>query len=770
MAKLFDSLPPRSTRESDSAVVAKAATTKKSVPSVRGGTGLYDRIATISALVNTKLGKYADQYVLLRDVLSVGAYFKRAMEVGECAIDTETDSLNPMLCKIAGVCLYVPGEKPAYIPINHVSYVTGVRCNDQVEPEFVSSLIAECERHNVLWYCHNGKFDLRVCRHKLNVNFTVYWDTMLAARCLNENESAKLKSLHLNYCESQDDEELSYDKLFSGISFTLVPINVGYLYAAGDPVKTYELATFQKQWLNETTLPGPYYVFRHIEMPLISVVADMEDTGVSLDLVYAQELSAKYNEQLAERQKLVYSYIAEYTEEIDAYKRRNPSCKLSDPISINSPVQMAILFYDILGCTSNDKKKPRGTGKSILKAFGLDLANAVLAYKETSKLLSTYIDKMPKILNPHTGRIHCNFNQGGAATGRFSSSEPNMQNIPSHNKEIRKMFVASAGHVLISCDFSQQEPRTLAHMSNDFNLIQAYCEGKDIYAWIASSIYKIDYDACKEKWPDGTDNPEGKKRRDSVKSIILGIMYGRGAPAIAEQLKISTAAAQKIIDQFYNAYPAVHDWMNKVLEEAKRTGYVVTAWGRKRRLPDVRLPKYSFEYKEPLGIPANFDPLDFTASLVVQDNFVDERTIAEYTYKLNQCRGYKAKLLIIQSAKEEGIVITDNTMKIADAERQCVNSIIQGSSADMTKIAMYNIGVDEYLKERGCKLIIQVHDEVIAECPREYAEECAARLSQLMVEAAASRITVPMKCDAEITTKWYGAAYDAEEFLDTDDE
>ena len=523
MAGLLKSLPPRATRQSDSAIVSKASKSRTVTPTVRGGgKGIYDRISTISAAVSTKLGKYADQYLLLRDEASVADYFRAILENGFGAIDTETDSLDPILCTLAGVCLYTPGQKPAYIPMHHISYMTGAESANQVEDSVVRKCLQECEDAGVKWIMHNAKFDIRVLFNKLNVMVSCFWDTMLAAKCLNENESAALKDLHLKYCKTQDTEALTYEKLFEGIPFTQIPISIGYLYAAGDAIKTWELYEFQKKHLNRRNLPGPFEVFRNIEMPLIPIVADMENTGITLDMEFAQQLSDKYNAILKEREAKFYEVLSMYSEEIERYKAKNPNHKLSDPVSINSPTQIAILLYDILELTSPDPKKPRGTGEDILLALNVPLSQAILDYRETAKLLSTYVDKLPKVVNPKTGRIHCTFNQYGAATGRFSSSDPNMQNIPSHNKEIRRMFRAAKGNVLISCDFSQQEPRILAHCSNDQNLINAYKEGKDIYAWIASFIYKVPYDECKEFRPDGTTNPEGKKRRDSVKSIILG--------------------------------------------------------------------------------------------------------------------------------------------------------------------------------------------------------------------------------------------------------
>lgn len=455
MAGLLKSLPPRATRQSDSAILSKASKSRSVAPTVKGGgKGIYDRISTISAVVSTKLGKYADQYLLLRDEESVVNYFREILENGSGAIDTETDSLDTILCTLAGVCLYTPGQKPAYIPMHHISYVTGVESANQVEDSVVRKCLQECEDAGVKWIMHHAKFDIRVLFNKLKVMVSCYWDTMLAAKCLNENESAALKDLHLKYCKTQDTESLTYEKLFEGIPFTQIPISIGYLYSAGDGVKTWELYEFQKQYLNRKNLPGPFEVFRNIEMPLIPVVADMENTGITLDMEFAQQLSDKYNALLKEREAKFYEVLSMYSEEIEKYKAMNPNHKLSDPVSINSPTQIAIILYDILGLTSPDPKKPRGTGEDILLALNVPLSQAILDYRETAKLLSTYVDKLPSVVNPKTGRIHCSFNQYGAATGRFSSSDPNLQNIPSHNKEIRRMFTASEGYVLISCDFS----------------------------------------------------------------------------------------------------------------------------------------------------------------------------------------------------------------------------------------------------------------------------------------------------------------------------
>lgn len=454
MAGLLKSLPPRASRKADAAAVNKASKTVVAQPAVKGGKSVYDRISTIVAVVNTKLCKYMDRYELLRDEEAVRAYFDDIIKYGKGAIDTETDSLDPITTTLAGVCLYVPGRKAAYIPMHHVSYVTGVQCANQVEDRVVRECLQKCEDVNVKWVFHNAKFDIRVCRNQLGVELTAWWDTQLAASCLNENESHRLKDLHLKYCKSDDAEALTYEKLFEGIPFTYIPITTGYLYAAGDAVKTWELMEFQQKYLTEEKLPGPYFIFRNVEMPTIPVVAAMEDRGICLDTQFASELSVKYNEQMKEREARIYEVLDMYKTEIDAYRQANPNNILSDPIGIGSPKQLAIVLYDILGLVSPDKEKPRGTGEEILSRLDTPLSKAILDYRETAKLLSTYVDKMPGIVNPKTGKIHCSFHQYGAATGRFSSSDPNMQNIPSHNKEIRRMFRAQPGFVLISSDFS----------------------------------------------------------------------------------------------------------------------------------------------------------------------------------------------------------------------------------------------------------------------------------------------------------------------------
>ena len=293
-------------------------------------------------------------------------------------------------------------------------------------------------------------------------------------------------------------------------------------------------------------------------------------------------------------------------------------------------------------------------------------------------------------------------------------------------------------------------------MCGDPKMIKAYQEGKDLYAEIAALSFNTTYDNCLEFRPDGTTNPDGKNRRSQAKSILLGVLYGRGVPSIAEQLGTTTKKAQAIKDSVFKGFPAIPKFEEDSLDMAYEKGYVTTLWGRKRRLPDLQLPEYAFRWRD--GAPPDNDLLDFAEDEndgMVGVSEVPEEIQNKYIRRLRQAYfGQKRK--IFEEANKEGIWIVDNGAKIADAQRQCVNARIQGSAADMSKLAMILVGNDERLKELGFRLLIPVHDELIAECPEENVKECSERFAMLMSQAAESGLSIPIKCDVEITREWYG--------------
>ena len=499
-----------------------------------------------------------------------------------------------------------------------------------------------------------------------------------------------------------------------------------------------------------------YWTFKNIEMPCVEVIADMEDTGVLFDSDYQQVLSVKYNKLLQDKLNAFNEQLNAYSEQIKAYKQQNINHKLDDPINISSPTQLAILFYDILKVDVVDEKKPRGTGVEILSKMNNKLANIILEYREVEKLLSTYIDKLPNCVNPNDNRIHCKFNQYGADTGRMSSSDPNLQNIPSHNKDIRKMFIASEGYVLMSSDYSQQEPSCLAtfcKQAGSDRLFNARFNGNDLYSEVASACFNVPYEECCEFDKDGNKNPkEYKERRNQAKPILLGILYGRGDKSVAEQLNCSIEDAQKLKTNLFKRFPEIQKFEQDSLSMASSLGYVTTVCGRKRRLPDLMLDDYEFRYIN--GAKPDDDLLDFDNEEIITE--IPETTQRRLATRLRNARSIKDRNSIIKSAKEQGIEVIDNTKKIASATRQCVNSRIQGSAADLTKLAMIELNKDKRLKELGFRLLIPVHDEVIAECPKENAKECSKLLADVMSNAAEEILKMPFSCDVEITKEWYG--------------
>jgi DNA polymerase I-like protein with 3'-5' exonuclease and polymerase domains len=314
------------------------------------------------------------------------------------------------------------------------------------------------------------------------------------------------------------------------------------------------------------------------------------------------------------------------------------------------------------------------------------------------------------------------------------------------------MFVASEGHVLLSSDFSQQEPKCLAALcrkDGDSQMYDTFMQGKDLYSEIASKAFNKPYDECREFNPDGSTNNEGKERRTQAKSILLGVLYGRGTASIGEQLHCTTEKAEAIKNSVFRGFPAIKRFEQESLAFAEDYGYVTTVCGRKRRLPDLMLPEYEFRWTD---APKSVDALDFDSA----DDEVPIELQKKYIRMLRQARFGQKRKIFEEANKKDGIWVIDNGAKIADATRQCVNSRIQGSAADLTKLAMIDLYNNKELKELGFKLLIPVHDEVIAECPIENVKECSTLLAQVMSKAAEKILEMPIKCDVTITREWYG--------------
>ena len=748
-------------KSQDKLIAEKSKQSVVSKVTLKGSTSLVARINQIKALVETHLGKYRDEYINIQDEQTLIDYIDKCIENKKVALDTETEGLDPLRDKIAGIGIYTPGMPSAYIPINHISYITQEKLAGQLSVEFVRAQFFRLFEHTDLDVdMFNATFDIRVLRHIGIINAYCTWDCYLAMRVLNENEERNtLKKIHQKYVLNNAEDEFTFDELFSGIPFTLIPLSIAFLYSAHDPIITYELGQYQRQHLRpdheRQDMRDLYYVFSEIEMPCVAVVADLEDAGVAFDFDCNAKLKEKYHALLEERIQAFYDVLERYRDDIDTYRRKHVNCKLENPINIASTQQLGTLLYDILGAPlfydKKKKKETKSTSEEALLKINNDVSKAILDYREFATLVSTFIDKMPECVNPDDGRVHCKFNQYGADTGRFSSKDPNMQNIPSHANDIRRMFVASPGYVLLSSDYSQQEPSCLASLCNEMgypSLYESRVKGEDIYSHVASACFKKSYAECCEFDADGNKNPkEYKERRATAKPVLLGILYGRSDESVAEGMGITVEEAKQLKANLYKQYPEIKLFEEESVRMSETLGYVTTVCGRKRRLPSMLLPDYEVRWKSDAD---NVDLLDFS------DNSTQEvpQHIQDKWLRRIQTARFKDRKRIYEEANKQGLWIIDNT-KDKDYTK-IVNARIQGSAADLTKLAMIDLRANEQLRELGFRMLIPVHDEIIAECPEENAKECAKLLADTMSRAAEKILKMPFSCDVEVTRAWYG--------------
>lgn len=479
---IFSKVSNRRTREAQEAALQMVANKKTNHISKSNVVpkSMKQKVEYAKDLSEEVFGDKLQRMELVVDKDRILEYSDKVLENGIVALDTETNGLDRIDGKIAGICLYTPSEKGIYVPVGHISYMTNQPIKHNVDKELMRQIIQEWEDNGVKFILHNSKFDMHILWWMIGVKITPYWDTLIASNLLNENEPHGLKVLWQKYCvgEDEDTKVASFNSLFNGIEFNKIPPEVGYMYASFDPIMTYELYKFQEEYLDKD---GKYCyskglervadVFRDIEMPLIPVVFEMECTGVKIDTDLAKELHDKYTFYMDRAERKFKEEIDKISDKFDDLLVKSPDKynKLfgdGKTISISSPTQLAILFYDVMGFVSKDDKKPRGTGEDIISQFNHPIVEAILEYRAMSKLLSTYIDAIPTHISKRDNKLHATFNQYGAKTGRFSSSNPNLQNIPSQKTklsdgtvidaghDIRQMFMADEGQVIIGGDFS----------------------------------------------------------------------------------------------------------------------------------------------------------------------------------------------------------------------------------------------------------------------------------------------------------------------------
>lgn len=458
---LFD-LPKRTDKTQDKKAIKNSQKARVAVPTIKAGDSLLSRINQIKAKVEQHLGKYREGYICIQDEQTLINYIDKCIENKIVALDTETTGLNIILDDIVGICIYTPGEKSAYIPINHISYITQIKSDNQLPIEFIREQFTRLYSHdNLESEMFNADFDLRIMWNKVGVrNAYCTWESYLAMRILNENEPHNtLKKLHQKYVLNDAEDEFTFDELFKGIPFSYIPINIAYLYAAHDPIITHELCEYERKYLrpdNERKdMQDLYWVFKNIEMPCVSAVASMEDNGVLFDFDYNNKIKEKYHTLLDERIANFQKECKVYEDELNTLRLKG--VKLDNPLNIASTQQLAVLLYDVMKLPLfYDKKKRKETRstseEALLPHKDNTIVQAILAYRELATIVGTFIDKLPECVSPTDGRIHCIFNQYGADTGRFSSKDPNLQNIPSHMSDIRPMFKATNNEYTLTID------------------------------------------------------------------------------------------------------------------------------------------------------------------------------------------------------------------------------------------------------------------------------------------------------------------------------
>lgn len=598
-------------------------------------------------------------------------YVKDKQELG---FDTETTGLDAFRDHLVGFSLGTVDDC-IYVPLTHK-----VGVNYAGDMKVVQGILAEKSL-----YGFNAKFDIKMMKLYAGIEVHAKWCAYLAARLMNSAEpSNELKELYIKYVDPNA-KFYTFSSLFKRPFDQYDPAVVG-AYAAVDAMKHIALGKWQEQNIGK----AEHKLLTKLELPLAHELLNSEIEGVKLDTDWCNELSSLLQKDLEDVSAQISS----------EYPGLNPG----------SPKQVADYLYDKLGLPQING---RGTGEETLRRLNHPLADKILDYRKAQKLISTYAGKMPKIAVD--GVVHCSYNQYGADTGRFSSSNPNLQNIPKDNR-FRRMFVARPGKTLVSCDYTQQEVYILAALANDESMKDAYNRGMDFYAYMASIVFDMPYEQCTKHGAHG-------ELRNQMKSIVLGLNYDMGLKSLAKDIGKSVQETKAIYNKFFEKCPRVKEFRQRNLEFAKQHGYVETVLGRKRYFSAIHLP-------------------DFDCA------------IPEVLTTLNRLRTPYAIDKLLLDAKKEGIKIIDRRDRKVYETRQVVNSIIQGSAADMTKLAMLEAYRDERLNELGCKILLQIHDEVIVEAPEETAEEVGNRLARLMVDVGSDLIGIRMKCEPQLMKFW----------------
>jgi DNA polymerase-1 len=507
-----------------------------------------------------------DGYILIQDEATLVQWIAEARAQGFLAVDTETSSLDPLTCRLVGVSLALAPGKAAYIPLGHgkagaaqgMFDLSGEKPPPQIPLERAIALLKPLlEAQSVLKIGHNIKYDIEVLAQH-GIRIAPYDDSMLISYVLDagrhQHNLDDLTLLHLGHANISFKEVTGSGK--AQITFDQVPLEKARDYAAEDADVTLRLHALLKPRLLAERLVS---VYETLERPLVDILAEMEMQGIKVDAVALRGLSEDFAKRLAELEGEIHALAGH-------------------PFNIGSPKQLGEVMFEEMKLPTQGKTGKTGawsTGADALEELaeqGHQLPAKVLEWRQIAKLKSTYADALIAQINPKTGRVHTGFAQAVTATGRLSSSDPNLQNIPirtEEGKKIRRAFIAEPGHVLLSADYSQIELRLVAHVADIAGLKEAFHQGEDIHAITASQVFGVPL-----------ANMDSATRR-RAKAINFGIIYGISAFGLARQLGISNGEAKSYIEAYFARYPEIRAYMEVTKEEAKRLGYVVTPFGRR---------------------------------------------------------------------------------------------------------------------------------------------------------------------------------------------
>jgi DNA polymerase-1 len=509
------------------------------------------------------------KYELVQDEAALAAWVARAQKAGVVAVDTETNSLHAVTCDLVGVSLAVAPGRACYIPVSHRNAAAGAldlgggEAVKQVPKDRVIALLKPLlEDPAVLKVGHNIKYDLVVLA-ACGIDVAPVDDTMLMSSVLDGGLHGhgmdELSELFLQHKTITFAEVCGTGK--AQITFDLVPLDKAMAYAAEDADITLRLHRALKPRLVPSRVTTLYET---AERPLAAVIAAMERAGIKVDTAELARLSADFAGRMAALEKEIHALAGE-------------------PFNVGSPKQLGEILFDKMSLPGGKKMKTGawGTGADVLEALaaqGHALPQKVLDWRQLSKLKSTYTDSLQQEINAKTGRVHTCYGMAATPTGRLSSTEPNLQNIPVRTDEgrrIRRAFVAEPGHVLISADYSQIELRLLAHIADIPSLKQAFRDGVDIHALTASQVFNVPV--------EGMD----PMVRRSAKAINFGIIYGMSAFGLAQQLGIAQGEAKAYIDAYFARYPGIRDYMEATRRKAREQGFVTTIFGRRCHVPEI---------------------------------------------------------------------------------------------------------------------------------------------------------------------------------------